>query len=76
MSVESSLEIRLVLSTYSFFPFENSVMSQAVWMLINHISRMGEIIPNLLSLRLLRFFSKLGYCPKSIKEEAECQLVS
>lgn len=49
MSVESSPEIHLVLSTYSFFPFENNTMSQAIWMLINHISWRGEIIPNLSS---------------------------
>lgn len=47
MSVESSPEIHLVVSTYSFFPFENNTMSQAIWMLINHISWRGEIIPNL-----------------------------
>lgn len=64
MSVESSLEINLGLSTYSFFRFEDNVVSRAVGMLINHVSRMGEIIPNLLSVRLLHFLSKLVCCPK------------
>lgn len=63
MSVESSREINLGLSTYSFFPFEDNVVSQAVRMLINHVSRMGEIT-KLLSVRLLHFLSKLVCCPK------------